>query len=735
VRRRILVACLFPAFAVSAAWLQIEEPRRAGEALVVAALALLPALVTGAWRRAGALAAAALGATWLAFGAQPWELLPYRDERVLEPLASTVRLGLGDFYAVLLPFDAQRNPEMHALTLVAIFGFVAAVGLLVAGGRPVGAAAVTVAGAGWPATLLDGRSVALGALALAAALSIPLVLRVRTTPAFAAGAAIAVGVVGTAIWASSATTLAREAALDWQAWNLGRAPVQATSVRYVWDANYDGIDFPSKRTVVLVVDGPDRARYWRASTLDHFTADRWVEGLTWLGRVGRDVRQLPLDRLTPARARDDDTLLEQRIEVRALVDDRLVSAGTPVAIDSRRLGPVYVYAGGVLRLGEPLERGTTYRVWSHDPDPSPAALAGSKARYGEEAETYLVVDGRRFPSFGAPGRDAVVRGLLRDPSYGLAAYEPLYDVAGRVARQAGSPYEAVLALESWFRLQGGFAYEEHPPKGLAHPLVEFVTRTRAGYCQHFAGAMAVMLRLLGIPARVAVGFTSGTREDGKWLVGDRDAHAWVEVWFPGEGWVAFDPTPGRGTFGGRYSFASDSPDAVAALRRGDLSERPIDADRLARGAEVATGGEDRGRDAPSLIALALGLTALWVALVGGGKALRRRAAYLTRDPRRLATASRRELEGFLRDQGLALEPSASLEDLRRALRTELGVDARPFTNAVARARFGRPGRSRDAHVPRRELRGLKRTIRLQLSGWARFRGLVSLRSLQGSGPR
>jgi hypothetical protein len=717
---------------VSAAWLQIEAPRRGGQALAVVALALVPVLVAGTWRRAAAFAGAALGAAWLAFDAQPWELLPYRDERVLDPLARSVWLGLGDFYTVLLPFDAERNPEMHALTLVAIFGFVAAIGLLVAARRPVGAAAVTVAGVGWPATLLDGRSVALGALALAAALSIPLVLRVRTTPAFAAGAAIAVGVVGLATWASSATTLARDAALDWQAWDLGRAPVQATSVRYLWDANYEGIDFPPKPTVVLAVEGPDRARYWRASTLDHFTADRWVEGLEWLGRVEREVQQLPLDRLAPARASDDDTWLEQRVEVRALVDERLVSTGTPVAIDARRLGPVHVYDGGVLRLGEPLERGTSYRVWSHAPDPSPAALARLRARHRPGAERYFVLDGRSFPIFGAPDRDAVVRGRLRDPSFGLAAYEPVYDLARRVTSSAGSPYEAVLALESWFRLQGGFSYDEHPPSGLAHPLVEFVTRTRAGYCQHFAGAMAVMLRLLGIPTRVAVGFTSGTRDGGTWLVADRDAHAWVEVWFAGAGWVAFDPTPGRGTFAGRYSFASDSPEAVAALRRGDLVDRPITPPRVDR--ELRTTGEGRGRGAPSIAALALGLAAMWIAVVGGGKALRRRAAYMTRDPRRLATASRRELEGFLRDQGISLEPSASLDDLRRAVRTELGVDARPFTNAVARARFG-PPRGRDAHVTRRELQGLLRAIRLQLSGWARFRGLVSLRSLQGGGPR
>ena len=92
--------------------------------------------------------------------------------------------------------------------------------------------------------------------------------------------------------------------------------------------------------------------------------------------------------------------------------------------------------------------------------------------------------------------------------------------------------------------------------------------TRLGYCQHYAGAMAVMLRLLGVPARVAVGFTAGTWKGGVWTVTDHQGHAWVEAWFDGFGWLAFDPTPGRGTLSAVYTLASDSADAVRALGTG-----------------------------------------------------------------------------------------------------------------------------------------------------------------------
>ena len=132
------------------------------------------------WARALAATGAAACAVWIAFGAQPWELLPFRDQRVLAPVADAMDQGIGDFYRVLLPFDPTRSTEMHALVLLAIFGFVLATALLVAAKRPLAAAAVAVAGAGWPATLSSGQTVELGTLALAAALSIPLLSRVRS---------------------------------------------------------------------------------------------------------------------------------------------------------------------------------------------------------------------------------------------------------------------------------------------------------------------------------------------------------------------------------------------------------------------------------------------------------------------------------------------------------------------------------------------------------------------------
>lgn len=733
--RRTLAAVFAPVLVVSFAWIRLEEPRLTRDVVAVAALGIVPALAPRWWQRVVALLLA-VGATGsIVSGVRPWEVPPFRDGPVVEPVVRSVSNGLGDFYGVVLPFAPADHPEMHMLVLVGIFVFVAATALLVVARLPLAAAAATLAGAGWPATLLDSGAVAVGALALAAALSIFVALRVRSAPALVAGVGVASAVIGAAVWASSATTLARGAVLDWESWDLRSVPARALGVRFVWDANYDGVSFPRTPTVVLEIEGPESAHYWRVSTLDRFTTDRWIEDLEPM-RVGPGKSAVPLDSLAPARARARSGWLEQRVEVKALVDDRIAAAGTPVSLDARSVSTAFYLDGGVIRARRPLDVGTRYTVWSYVPDPAPAALAALPVRYPRATTRFLTVWGRTMPAYGSPGREGMVDELLAAPDFGpLEAYTPMYERARAVTADAESPYAAVLALESWFRREGGFRYEEQPtPATDLPPLVHFVERTRAGYCQHYAGAMAVMLRLLGIPSRVAVGFTSGTRSDDAWKVTDHNAHAWVEVWFPVFGWVAFDPTPGRGTFAGIYSFASENAQAVERLGRGDLEGIGPDGGRGFTEREAAGTRPVAARDEPpSLLELALGLGILVSSAIGAGKWLLRRARYVTRDPRKLAAASRHELEAFLRDQRVELPPSPTLDDLRRALELEIGVDGKSFADAAGRGRFGRPAISeRSARTARRELRSLLRKTRRELGPWARARGFVSLRSLRGS---
>src|SRR5262249_4430849 len=159
------------------------------------------------------------------------------------------------------------------------------------------------------------------------------------------------------------------------------------------------------------------------------------------------------------------------------------------------------------------------------------------------------------------------------------------------------------------------------------PLVDFVQRTKLGYCQQFAGTMALMLRYLGIPSRVAVGFTSGSWKDGVWTVTDHDAHAWVEAWFAGYGWLTFDPTPGRGTLSATHPTPSDSAAAVRALGTGRFltQPKPTRASPRHKGAEARAAGGG-GRPDWQFVLVVLAVAALVLALPLAKATRRRRRA-------------------------------------------------------------------------------------------------------------
>lgn len=120
---------------------------------------------------------------------------------------------------------------------------------------------------------------------------------------------------------------------------------------------------------------------------------------------------------------------------------------------------------------------------------------------------------------------------------------------GTLARQivadagAVTPFQQAMAVQAELRT---WTYSLDPPSGHSGEAMRAFLSTRTGYCEQFAGTMAVMLRSLGIPARVGVGFTPGELADpatGEYLIRSSNAHAWVEVLFPEDGWIAFEPTP------------------------------------------------------------------------------------------------------------------------------------------------------------------------------------------------
>jgi len=727
-------------------WVRLEQMPRGGHALLLVLLALLPAMGRGIRSRlaiaAGALVLAGASAFDVGLG-------PHYPGRLLSRFGQSFL----DFYDVRLPFDPSAHPFMHGTILLAVFAFTLVTVLAIAAGRSGLASVALLVGAGWPATLLGGGELLRGSAILVGLLVLLAGLQARPRGLAQAVVAGAVVVLAGAT-ASTSPALARHGFLNWQSWDLYTRPDKAVGVSYVWASDYSGLTFPRKRTVVLKIKAPPKAQYWRVVTLNAVVGGRWsedpapqVQDNGYVGEPG----------LIPVRARDRSKWVEQRVSVAALREIHLPAATDPMLFDARQFGLVQYDPSGMAYLARGLRRGDVYRAWSYQPSPSPSQLASSKPIYPQlisGQRKYLAVDARVWvPPFGTPGRDEAIDWLFTKSarSFEIAPYRPLYRLVRRVAGGARSPYAAAVALESWFRTGGNFLYDQHPPLARGRPeLVDFVARTRKGYCQHFAGAMALMLRYLGVPARVAGGFSSGRydQHSGEWVVTDHDAHEWVEVWFRGWGWVPFDPTPGRGGLAGGYSSSSRAWDPLAAAlvlagkdgltaftkRRGELGfpEQPArvspDVPDLSPPRPIAV--VSHHSRTPGLLGLLVLLFAGGVAAIAAAKLLVRRAPYLTRDPRRVAAACRRELRGILLDQLVEVPPSATLLELAATARSELGLDTAGLGLHATVSRFGPPDAAVEAaRETRRSLRDLRRSVRAELTRFERTRGLISLRSL------
>jgi len=151
----------------------------------------------------------------------------------------------------------------------------------------------------------------------------------------------------------------------------------------------------------------------------------------------------------------------------------------------------------------------------------------------EGAEAELASAGRDFPPaitlnyLQLPNLDPRVSGLAR-----------------QITASSANDYERARSIERY--LQTNFAYTlDLGDRVPADPIANFLFERKRGHCEYFASSMAVMLRTLGIPSRIVNGFRGGEFNDltGSYIIRAREAHSWVEAYFPGHGWIQFDPTP------------------------------------------------------------------------------------------------------------------------------------------------------------------------------------------------
>ncbi|WP_369797683.1 transglutaminaseTgpA domain-containing protein [Nocardiopsis sp. CNT312] len=318
---------------------------------------------------------------------------------------------------------------------------------------------------------------------------------------------------------------------------------------------------------------------------------------------------------------------------------------------------------------------------------APETLAVFTTESGSTGLNYTVVSATDEPSAAELAATGPARSA---PQHYLSLPEALdprvADLAEDVTEGADSPHAQAIALQEFFT-GDSFTYtlEPSPVPGGRDLLTHFLLEDRTGYCQHFAGAMAALARHLGIPARLATGFTPGERsEEGHWTVTRADAHAWPELYFEGMGWIRFEPTPSSPDAQGTATvpdYTSDDPperDPAEETERPEASETGTDRESApsadesggaagdgATASPSAAFGQDTDRGVPSwlpAVGAALAAVLLLSCLPALVRALLRgsRAAALSSGPPTAAThAAWRELCATSTDLGIPWDPAES----------------------------------------------------------------------------
>jgi transglutaminase-like putative cysteine protease len=626
----------------------------------------------------------------LSVGIRGRDVLPDRWDDLVRGIAT----GIGALPGTLVPYRGDEPWVRHTLLL---------------GGSAM--AAIAVLQGFWPRE--PGRlpgSVFATAFTVAVLYGVPAVERESDRP-FLSGALFAVLLAGflfadrlrpaqlapAAVLLGAATGLAlllapsldrREPWVDYE--QFARSVAGRGAVGYRWDHGYGPLDWPRRGRELLRVSA-ERPAYWKAGVLDTFDGRGWRQG----GSVPPFEPGGDQDRTEPS--------WFQRISVAVanLRSTQFVTAGEANRISSSSRRPVSAGGGTFETASGALRKGATYRADVYTPTPTPAQLRSAGTGYGSVARPWLRVrltprDARAtgvsevaFPPFGS-GEPVLASlpavGPAADPEAALATsgLGRTWDLAQRLRATAPTAYDYVRAVRA--RVMAGAAYTERSTVH-ANPVDAFLFDDRNGYCQHFSAAMALLLRMGGVPARVAVGFTPGVKDAGRnrWVVRDYDAHSWVEAHFPRYGWITFDPTPAG---------------APAREQSADALDRPSRGGGAQRGADA--GGDrigDPGFRADGAGAAADGGRSPWLVAGGGAAllALGAAGAVLGVRRRRARTAGRApagdpwlaELERALRRTGRDPGPGATLGDLRRELGGEPA--ARGYLDALSARRFGRGG--------------------------------------------
>jgi transglutaminase-like putative cysteine protease len=575
-------------------------------------------------------------------------------------------------------------------------------------GHPLAAAIAVGVLVGVPAVSLEtGSAVLLGAVFTALLVAYLRVDRVRRDAAVWAGATVtAVLLVALAL---APRVDADRPIIDYEA--IARSVSKTDGSIFNWSHGYGPLNWPRTGRELLRVR-TDRAAYWKATNLVEFDGIRWTTGGEWwLSRA--DADEVPNE---VSRWRQ-----EILVTIRGLRTRQVIGAGSTLSIANsprpvRETGP-----GRFETIGDPLTKGQAYRAEVYVPAPSRRALAQAPTDYPISSQVYLTmglpsqvggpvsIDGTgsfpggrgtpriRFAPWGVDVPPVLdIPPFRRDEQDGTAAlqasrYARTWELAQRLKAQSATPAAYVRRVQEY--LSDGFGYSETPTRSDV-PLDTFLFDEKAGYCQQFSGAMALLLRMAGIPARIAAGFSPGTRDDkrGEMVVRDIDAHSWVEAYFPTIGWVTFDPTPAESPARGRLAeeqAATEASDDETDAPTPAVSEgRRFPAGPEIGGAAALVEGDGSGWGPPAWLVLAC------LALVAAGA-----LATWTRSRRRrleaagdATTLAIEELHRALRRSGRRVAPGTTLHGLAHRF---AGTGGEGYLRQLADSRYGTSPRTPD----------------------------------------
>jgi transglutaminase-like putative cysteine protease len=419
------------------------------------------------------------------------------------------------------------------------------------------------------------------------------------------------------------------------------------------------------------------------------------------------------------------TQVTQDVEIQELGSFWLPAATAPIRVDAgRRVLANPTFAS--LTVNQRLRRGFSYTVVSQVPEIKASDLVGP-------------VDYRDYPEMASYTDTGNLDREVRAQAHTVVE-----------AKKADTPFEEALAIQDYLR-SNVFKYNLNVPALSAggNQLLRFLTEVREGYCEQFAIAMAMMAREVGIPSRVAVGFTPGEIVDKDFQqVTTHDAHAWPELWFPDAGWTPFEPTPRADgtvtlpiytTAGGRLP--NGAPPAVTQeTENGPTTSttrrQAPEPDPATESDPLAGGGTEPGLLERPLVRAGAGLVLL-VALVPGvkwGRTLlaRRRAGRRARDA---VAESYAEVTGWARDAGIGRRGAETPAAYARRLKDDFDADADPLvelTRLFERAEYGaREPDDDQADRARRLARSARSSLAGRLGWRRRVVATVSPRSLVG----